>query len=331
MADIINPNYNPLLEINTSFKAYLDARTRTYTDHIISAGRLDYAYDGDFAMRSRINTVPGWSKLYKAITSSDIPNRFKRLFRTSDIASSVCYTSVFKAADVCSRRMQVPVPPVLIRKSSVPEIYSLAGEGLESCIVLSSSIAEMCGPNELCYLIGCELGRLQNRHAAYNYAFTYPGIKRGGNHDDRSRDDPLSENALLSYNLNRWLCAADITADRAGIICLEKPSDFAEVFASIRRKSIPDSFGDFNTEPDLHDILKRYETFHTTPIRSLEFSEDLPQDERRIFAGLEFTACEILYSWRPDLDSSEFHIATGQTLEIRCEALMGMDADHISD
>lgn len=315
-------NDNPLLEINTSFRAYLDARTRTYTDHIISGGRLDYSFDGDFAARSKINTIPGWSKMYKTITTQDIPAMFKRLFQSCDVASSVLYPAAFKAAAVCSERMQLSVLPVFVKKAKdKPEIFSLAGEGIETCIVMSSDIAEMCTPQELNYLIGCEFGRLQNKHAAYNFAFTYPGIRRGSTGENLA----ASETRELNYNLNAWILPADMTADRAGIICLDVPSDFAKIYLSVRSKLIPDSFGDVNTSLSLDEILDKYDEFNMTPVRALVVGDNYSRDEKRIFSGLEFASCEVLYNWRPDLDKTSVHLTNKQAIEIRCELLAGMD------
>lgn len=157
MSDINNQDYNPLLEINTSFESYLKARTRTYTDHVVG-GRMDYAFDGDFAMRSKLNTMNGWNKLYKSITLTEIPNHYKKLFRTADIATSMLFANAYNAANKCSERMHLVPPQVMVKKAKgVPEIYSFSCDGVETSIVISSDIAEMCTEKELCYLIGCEL------------------------------------------------------------------------------------------------------------------------------------------------------------------------------
>ena len=40
---------NPLLQIDTSFRTYLNAYTRSYQNHIVD-GVLDYAFESDFAV-----------------------------------------------------------------------------------------------------------------------------------------------------------------------------------------------------------------------------------------------------------------------------------------
>ncbi len=319
--------YNPLLEINTSFSDYLVARTRSYQDHVVG-GTLDYAFDADFAMRQKIGSFSGWSRLYKAIVSTDIPNRFKRYFQSSDSAGSMQYAKAYEAAKKCSERLQISIPVILVRKSGeIPEIMSLAGEGIEPCIVMTRDIADGCTPDELCYLVGCECGRLQNRHTAFNYAFTYPGISRG-DISDSNNENVKSNVRELNYNLNKWLILGDFTADRAGIICLDNPADFPKIYASLRKKGICDSFGATNTDIDIDEIIKTYEATHITPVRDLKIGSEYSNDARRIIAGMEFTGCEILFIWRPDLVRPQNHVGNKQSLEIRCDIIADADGSH---
>ncbi len=314
-------SYNPLMDINTSFCDYLVERTRSYQEHIVG-GTLDYAFDADFAMRQKIGGYSGWSRLYKTIVGTDIPNRFKRYFQSSDSAGSVQYAKAYEAAKKCSERLQISIPVILVRKAGeIPEIMSMAGEGIEPCVVMTSDIADGCTFDELCYLIGCECGRLQNRHSAFNYAFTYPGISRG---DSESSDNVKSNIRELNYSLNKWLISGDITADRAGIICLDSPDKFGEVYAGVRKKGIPDSYGSVHKDIDIDTIIKKYETTHITPVRDLKMG-DFSCDERRVIAGMEFIGCEILYIWRPDLNRPDTHVGNKQALEIRCDIIADAD------
>ncbi len=312
-------NINPLLEINTSFADYLSARTRNSTEHMID-GRMDYSFDGDFAMRNKINTVSGWSRLYKSIVSSEMPSEFKKLFRFADEASSMLHAKLYSAAGRCAERMQVSLPSVMVKAvKDIPEIYSLTGEGFTSCVVVTSDIEEICSEQELNYLIGCELGRIQNSHPPFRFACDNIFSSENGGHPDGRTAELYKQ---LAPYLESWLRCADFTADRAGIICLDDPAAFPEIYASIRNKAIPDSFGNTSTGLKTEPILEKYDEVRKIPARSLKIGKEVSQDERRIMAGLEFIGCEILYSWRRDLAStSGSHLTNKQGLEIRCELL----------
>ena len=208
----------------------------------------------------------------------------------------------------------------------MPEILSLVGESVDSCIVISRDLADECTPDELCYLIGSECGRLQNRHCSFNYAFTYPGISRGDTAGDGTLGDENKSNMReLNYSLNKWLLAGDITADRAGIICLDRPADFPKILASIRHRGLPDSFGVQHKDFDVDKVMSVYEKLHITPVREMKISPTTKPDDRRIYAGMEFISCEILYVWRPDLETPSSHIGSKQTLEIRCDIIADMN------
>lgn len=312
---------NPLLDINTSFTDYLSARTRTSNDHLIN-GKMDYAFDNDYVLRNKLGSVSGWSKLHKQITSSELPNEFKKVFRSTDIATSMLYPKIYNAVNKCSEKLLLNVPTVLVKTAKgSPEIYSLSGDGIESCIVISSDIVDICSDNELCFLAGCELGRIQNGQSAYRFAFNALCSSSQENDDSFASGKIYSD--ALKQSLARWTLSSDISADRAGIICLDDPETFVKTYINIRKKCIPDSFNEINTEIDESDVLAKFESEHKTPVRTLKLSEDTTNDDRRIMAGLEFIGCEILYSWRPDIDNKSGHFSNKQTLEIRCDILAG--------
>ena len=56
---------NPLLQIDTSFRTYLNAYTRSYQNHIVD-GVLDYAFESDFAVRQKIMGLGGSSSRRQA-------------------------------------------------------------------------------------------------------------------------------------------------------------------------------------------------------------------------------------------------------------------------
>ena len=52
---------NPLLQIDTGFRSYLNAYTRSYQSHMVD-GSLDYAFESDFVVRQKINGLGGQGK-----------------------------------------------------------------------------------------------------------------------------------------------------------------------------------------------------------------------------------------------------------------------------
>ena len=78
MSDTVS-SVNPLLSIDTDFRSYLNAYTRSFQNHVID-GQLDYAIDSDFAVRQKLIGLSGWGKLSKAINGPENSAEAKHQF-----------------------------------------------------------------------------------------------------------------------------------------------------------------------------------------------------------------------------------------------------------
>ena len=313
---------NPLLDIDTSFNTYLSARTRTFKDHM-GGGRMDYAFDADFSLRQKFTTHSGWNKIYNNLVSNEIPNKFKRVFQTAKEAGMDYFPEVYDAAKVCSLRLKINMPGIFVRNSSKLEIYTLSAEGTAPAIILTSALCEACTKEELRFLIGCECGHIQNNHCIYYMAAPNFGVVM-----DSDIVNPVAEDnsKQMSSAMLDWIALSDITADRAGLICCDKPEDYAAIMAGIRNKGLSDIYSRIGCGFDYDRVVKMFETLHFTPARSINLDESWSRLEKRVFAGLEFLNCEVLFNWREDMDKTDVHTVTKQALEVRCEIIVGADA-----
>ncbi len=311
---------NPLLEIDTSFAAYLGARTRSYKDHIVG-GMMDYAFDADFSVKQKITAFSGWSKVYKNLSGRDIPNKVKRVFQSADEAGSLKYPEIYDAVKICAERLQISVPTVYVRNApNKCEIYSVAAEGVSPFIVATSGLIETCGKEELRFLVGCECGHIQNNHCIFIMAAPYFGADFSADRDEARPADGYTPLTQISGMVSDWLRLADVTGDRAGIICLTNPHDYPMIMAGLYNKGVFSGYG--KESFDLNKVMKEYEVLHITPARSIVLTKDCAAIEKRILAGLEFLSCEILYNWRADLNRVDTHTVNKQALEVRCEIIL---------
>ncbi len=318
-----NTNYNPLLDIDTSFETYLKARTRNFKDKMVGS-QMNYAFDADFSLRLKLSSFAGWNKISKTVTTGEIPNRFKKAFKSAVVAGVLTYPEVYNAMQKCAERLEISVLKIYVRKESEKcEIYSIVGENIEPSIVITSALAEKFTSNELQFLIGCECGHIQNNHSIYIMSAPQFGLPA-----DSHFITPVSEEAVaLTYKntMMQWLCLADVTADRAGIICLDDPKEFPSVFADIREKGIDDIYTRQGYIFDKKKVSIKYETLHITPARSIRISDDFTLLDKRYFSAMEFLNCEILYNWRTEIEKIDVHTVNKQALEVRCEIITGSD------
>lgn len=312
--------HNPLLDIDTSFAAYLNARTRSYKDHIVG-GAMDYAFDADFSVKQKITTFSSWSKVHKNLISKEIPNKVKRLFQSTDVAGSLKYSEIYDAVKVCAERLQISVPTAYVRNApNKYEIYSVAADGTEPFIVVTSGLADICTKEELRFLVGCECGHIQNNHCIFNMAAPYFGVTNLEEFEDYTPSENDSSVKQIAGTISEWLKLSDITSDRAGIICLSKPQDYPSIISALHEKGIFTTYKKDKLE--LGELMKLYDVLHITPARNIVIPAECSTIEKRILAGLEFLSCEILYNWRTDLNKEEVHTVNKQALEVRCEIIL---------
>lgn len=321
------PAANPLLKINTSFSSYLAARTRSYKEHIVSGGALDYCYDADFAMRQKINSIPGWNKLYRTIVTQDIPIEIKWLFSKANVAGSMVHPDVYEICKSCAEKLEMPLPVIYVKESvDKPEIFSYSGEGVhEPCIAVSAKLIEICTNEELRFLIGCELGRIQNNHCVYAMAYRYLAEENLENMDYNNLGEEIGSQLIYTYG--EWLKVKSVTIDRAGLICCEQPEQYPYLIKAIREKEICDFYGRIKDELDFDRMLEQAKIIHTTPARNIKINETATNLDKRIFAGMEFLSCESLYNWRADLKSDDIHTINTQILDVRCDMILGAEKE----
>lgn len=313
---------NPLLQIDTGFRSYLNAYTRSFQNHVVD-GQLDYAFDSDFAVRQKIAGLAGWGKLAKAVNSSDISAEAKHLFMKCNQAGALKYPELYDIVKICAERLELNLPIVFVREDiDKPLIYSVASDIIEPCIVMTQKLLELCTAEELQLLIGSEAGRIQNNHAVYNWAFTYLNYNRNVYKPiERSYKQSVSNQLVCA--LIEWVKYADITADRAGIICIDEPGRFLDISCGLYKKGYIDFYG--RTQPGI-DFIKLNElqnVNHTTAARSLKTDGGLSELERRMLASAEFLSCDSMFAWRSDIDKKDIHTITGQICDVRTSLILG--------
>ena len=321
MSDM-NEKTNPLLQIDTGFRSYLNAYTRSYQSHMVD-GSLDYAFESDFAIRQKIMGLSGSGKLFKAVNSQDISAEAKHLFMKCNQVGPLKYPEIYDIVKKCAERLELIVPIVFIREDmDRPLAYSITSDIIEPCIVLSKQLVDMCSEEELTLLIGCECGRIQNNHCTFNFAYTYLNINKNVYRPvERSFTQTVSSQLFTA--LAQWVKYADVTANRAGMICLDKPGRYMDIMCAVYSKGYVDFFGRGQEGMESAVMSEKSAQIHESSSRSLRVDGDLTEIERALLAANEFLCCKTLYSWRSDVDDIEGHAESGQICDVRTNVIIG--------
>ena len=169
-----------------------------------------YAYSGDLMMlRSfqRIRPVE--------LAAASVVRTSKEWMRSQLLGSTVKvgpkqFPSIYKIAEHCANVLTVPTPTVYIQNSPHPNAYTY-GTDEESFIVVTSALVDHFDEAELKFVIGHETGHIQNKHVVYNTALMI--LAQGA----AVFLAWIVQPALIA--LKQWSRRAEITCDRAGLLC----------------------------------------------------------------------------------------------------------------
>lgn len=311
---------NPTETIDVSFLAYVRERKAATQSHM-EGGIPDYAYGPDYVLRQKIKATPGFYPLARAITGTVVPRMKQQLNLEALQVGPSQFSDVYEIITDCARRLGIGVPTVYIKNA--PQEINAGAYAMEDdtpLIEITSGLLERVTPGELRAVIGHECGHIHNNHGIYNTAaeivldslqIAIPGIQQ----------IVALASAPLRWAFLMWSRAAEVTCDRAGVICSESPDDDITLQAKLMYGAALN-----RQDVNIDAVLKQYDALRATPVRMLEMEQTHPLSIRRIFAIKEFLNSEVLYKWRPEWKTPDLHLAGKQELDARCERYISVAA-----
>jgi len=196
-------------KIDLSFSRYVAARKDAAQAR--SREGAAYAYAGDLRVRRTLDKIRPVTLAVEAAVRFWQSVERSRMLGTAVRVTDKQFPNLHKLAVRCADTLQIAVPTVYVS----PDIGSLNahtfGTADESYIVLNAALIDHLTEPELLDVIGHECGHIQNDHTVYMTALYF--LSRAGGTLLRWGAKP----ATLA--LKGWARRAEITCDRAGLIC----------------------------------------------------------------------------------------------------------------
>lgn len=175
-----------------------------------AAGHADYAYEGDRATLRRLSKMPPVT-----LAAAAVVRMYKRFLKNQYLGTTVRvserqFPRIHAIAVRCAERLGVPVPTVYVQNSPFLNAYTF-GTQEDSFIVVHSALIDHFTEAELCFVLGHETGHIHNQHVVYGTLLHV--LRTTASLLVRWISPPL-EVALLS-----WYRQAEVTCDRAGLLC----------------------------------------------------------------------------------------------------------------
>jgi Zn-dependent protease with chaperone function len=196
-------------DISFDFQAYVAQRKGS--DEAMARTGAAYAYPGDqrvLRMLGRATpvtlAVEATVRLWKNVAKNEI-------LGTSVKVTDRQFPEIYRIADDCASRLHIPMPTLYV----APQVDLLNaftyGTEEDSYIVLNGILVDHLSPEELRFVIGHECGHIQNNHVVYLTALHY--LMYSANLFVRWIVAPAR------VALQSWSRRAEVTCDRAGLLC----------------------------------------------------------------------------------------------------------------
>lgn len=276
----------------------------------------DYAFALDYELRSKLDKIPHFLSLCKKITSTIETREMQKINQSALKVGPNQFPQIYQMGVDCAHRLGIGIPNIYIENNTFMNAYTYASDDTSPLLVLYTGIVDRMTPGELKAVIGHECGHIHNRHMVYENVINK--LLTGASGLTGSVVLSLANVSLMLF----WTRAAEVTADRAAVICADNIQDALSVNAKLA------SGGTLNTAyqqtMDLDALHDQLEMTMDNPSRLLEITNDHPAFARRVFCEKEFEQCEVLYTWRPELRKPGMKLRSKSEMDERCKKLVNI-------
>jgi Zn-dependent protease with chaperone function len=197
-----------MAEVDFSFSRYVaarkgEARART------REGAL-YAYGGDLRVRSALDKARPVSLAVEATLRFWQTAGKNRILGNAVRVGARQFPQIHKLAERCADALQIAPPTIYVSPAATLEANTF-GTTDDASIVITGVLVDHLSEPELMSVIGHECGHIQNNHTVYLTALYF--LTNAANFFVRWGAQP----AVMA--LNSWSRRAQITGDRAGLLC----------------------------------------------------------------------------------------------------------------
>lgn len=301
------------MENQIGFKEYVSRRKAIESEKLSGNGLPDYAFAMDYELRRKLDAIPHLYSMGKNICATYVSRKIHEYNMTSLLVGPNQFPDVYEIGCECANHLGIGIPNIFIANDQSVNAFTYAMDDIEPIIVIHSGLYERFTLGELKFVIGHECGHIHNMHGVYDLlgsmltlagavgsAIAFPKLM-----------DLMTMGSQLA--LKAWSRAAEVTSDRAGMICCDRVED---VYHATAKFTYGAAFGEHSV--NLEELSRQLEKNVTSIARLDELDRDHPVAMRRIAAEMEFAKSEGFYRWRPDLKEAGAVVHTREETDERC-------------
>ena len=272
-------------------------------------GVPDYAFPLDLKLRAELKKIPFFYSISKKIAVHTEARARQIETASAVLAGPNQFPDIYNMAQSCAKRLGIGSPNIYVLHNQSINAYTYASDTVTPTIVVHSGLIERMTPGELKCVIGHECGHVHNEHMVYqSICNVLNNILSGRNIIIQM----LSATNVLM--LKEWSRAAEVTCDRAGMIC----ADNIEDAINVNKKLAYGSFINRDEEVNIEDLRDQLDELSTVASVYTEILASHPASMRRVLTSDEFSRCELLYEWRPELKKPGMALHTKKETDEIC-------------
>jgi len=317
---------NPTQAISLDFGTYLTQRQQKLSVHLAN-GVPDYSFSLDRTLQKQISSIGPIRALTQTIVSFAVPIQ-KQIQQMQSIAVSPRqYPEIYAIGEECAHRLGIGIPQIFICSALEGHACTIATDDVTPMIILSSGIVERLELGELKFVVGHECGHIHNLHGVYNTAvelmtnalirMVLEQFVATGLPNLLDAAEKVIHGGIMLFLL-RWSRCAEITCDRAGLICCGDLNT-----ANVALAKLITGGGDRLKNINIQEFINQVRTVQSTPVRLLELASTHPLLPRRMEALNLFAECDTFYAWRKELQFSETSRSQFETDRL-CEQIINI-------
>ena len=323
MENVFEINGNPLSGLDYRFENYVSQKKAFNNKHMDGNGLPNYAYKMDYEHRKHLDSIPGLMRAVKTYCATIIPQQLQTYNMQGVMVGPNQFPEIYKMVTECANTLGIGIPNVLIVPNIGGEEFNAvtyALDDIEPLILVTGLMVERMSSEQLKAIIAHECGHIHNQHGLYGVLeniITMVGSVGLASIPGINLIAPLLTSGVR-YAVDMWSRAAEVTADRAAVICAGSPKIAGSALAKFMYNGANIS-GVVESEINLEPLREQLDMMLNNPNRLNELFSTHPLPLKRIFAVHDFAECEVFYNWRPDLKKAGQTLYTKEQTDEKCK------------
>lgn len=318
---------NPTDNIDIDFSRYLALKRQTASPHIVD-GVPDYSFSMDNRLRQQLSSI-GSIRSAGRILQANPESVEEQVHALGGVAASPKeFPEIYDTGIECSEKLGVGLPYIYVVESEIRRAYTVAHEDQVPIVVLTTSLVEKLDESETAFVLGHEFGHTHNSHGIYNTTGQIITNPLAGALYKQSSSSGIYKGIVsflsslvqghLKFLMTLWGECADITCDRAGLICCGSAESAKEALKKFDHNNLPDQ----DSNPNNKETLNEIEPTPNSDTGRLHHQNSHLSD--RIEAVKLFSDCDVMHAWRPEMNLNGTRYKKAEVEQL-CTDMMGVN------